>query len=75
MKYFSKILFKLRRTNEGRTAIEQYVYSDSNMPPDLHTFSTSIGDAETEIQAASAQELAQLVVVWITKKCNPSSKY
>ena len=46
--------------DEGRKALEQYAYSDSNLPPDLQSFPSAVQDVDTEIQLASNQELAEL---------------
>jgi superfamily II DNA or RNA helicase len=50
---FFKNLIEARRTDEGRKAIEEYVNSDSEIPPDL--------SEEEEIGTASSQEIANLV--------------
>jgi superfamily II DNA or RNA helicase len=52
-------LIKASRTSEGRKAIEEYAYSDSENPPFLSDSGTK--DDEEEIQTASSEELAQLV--------------
>jgi hypothetical protein len=52
---FFKNLIEARRTAEGRKAIEEYVNSDSEIPPDLST------EEEEETGTASSQEIANLV--------------
>jgi superfamily II DNA or RNA helicase len=59
---FFKDLIEAARTEEGRRAMEQYAFSDSETPPDLSKLgSTTQIDPEEEIQKVSSQELAQLV--------------
>jgi superfamily II DNA or RNA helicase len=60
---FFKSLLEASRTYDGRKAIEQYVDSDSEIPPDLSQFTPipDRGNIEAEIQRASSMELAQLV--------------
>jgi hypothetical protein len=60
---FLKNLIDTSRTYEGRKAIEQYVNSDSEVPPDLSKL-TSEGDSqeqEEQVESASSEELANLV--------------
>ncbi|HET7147032.1 MAG TPA: hypothetical protein VFI73_00905, partial [Candidatus Nitrosopolaris sp.] len=59
---FFKNLIQASRTEEGGKAIEHYANSDSEIPPDLSGFVThKIQDPGEEIQAATPQELAQLL--------------
>lgn len=51
---FFKNLIKASRTSEGRKAIEEYVNSDSDIPPDL-------SEEDEEIGTASTQEIADFV--------------
>jgi superfamily II DNA or RNA helicase len=58
---FFNNLIDASRTKEGREAIEDYVNSESENPPDLSKFSSLPKDIEQEIQTASLQEVSKLV--------------
>ena len=57
---FFKNLIQAARTSHGRKEIEQYTFSDSSTPPNLHDFSDQTQNTETEIETASIQDLTKL---------------
>jgi hypothetical protein len=59
---FFRNLIEACRNQQGRKLVEEYVNSDSEVPPNLSDLtSASEQETEEEIQKASSQELAQLV--------------
>ena len=57
---FFKNLLGAVRTNEGRQLVENYVKSDSDIPPNLAISKSNQFDDLEEIQPASPEELAKL---------------
>jgi hypothetical protein len=55
---FFKNLIQARHTEEGREAIQQYAYSESEDVPDLLKVTTDPN--EEEVPTASSEELARL---------------
>ena len=58
---FFKNLIEASRTEEGRKVIEEYANSDSEVPPDLSEITNLNTEDKEEVQAASSQEIAQIV--------------
>jgi hypothetical protein len=58
---FFKNLLKASRTEEGREIIENYVYSDKEIPPDISNVASKDVDIYEEIQPVPISELASTV--------------
>jgi superfamily II DNA or RNA helicase len=58
---FFKNLLKASRTEEGREIIENYAYSDREIPPDISNVTSKDVDISEEIQTVPISELASTV--------------
>ncbi len=58
---FLKNLAKASKTKVGLEAIEDYAYSDSEIPPDISHYVQTPIDAESEIKTGTSEEIASLI--------------
>ena len=58
---FLKNLAKASKTKVGLEAIQDYAYSDSEIPPDISHYVQTTIDAESEIKTGTSEEIASLI--------------